>query len=60
MIIRAGRQSGKDLTKEKAQEDIETFPSENTKVEVLKDVEHFNILQSGCEDISDFAQKFFL
>lgn len=60
LIIRAGKQSGKDLTKEKAQEDIETFPSENTKVEVLKDVEHFNILQSGCEDISDFAQKFFL
>lgn len=57
MIIRAGKLNDKNLTIEEIDE--EEFPNNNTKVEILDGVEHYNVCQGGATEISKLAKSFF-
>ena len=57
MIIRAGKLKDKNLTIEEIDE--EEFPNNNTKVEILDGVEHYNVCQDGATEISKLAKSFF-
>ena len=59
ILVKAGKTKDGNLTQEDAEKNKNDFPNNNTKVEILKGVEHFNICQNGASQIAELAKKFF-
>lgn len=57
LVIRAGRTDSGNLTQEEAETDP-NLPSDNTKVEIIEGVEHFNICASGADRIFKLVNNF--
>ena len=59
IIVKAGKTKDGNLTQAKAEKNKDEFPNDNTKVVILKGVEHFNICQNGAPQIAELSKKFF-
>lgn len=59
IIVKAGKTKDGNLTQVESEKNTNEFPNDNTKVEILNGVEHFNICQNGAPKIAKLAKEFF-